>query len=96
VKTLSLFYYFYSFPPLDESTALEEAQKISKDQPRSSLVSGTLISVKDNFFVKKTRTSAASKALENLIAPYDATVVKSLRDKSAIIFGKVSPLTPLL
>lgn len=39
--------------------------------------------------VKNTRTSAGSRVLDNLIAPYDATVVSSLKDNGAIIFGKV-------
>jgi Asp-tRNA(Asn)/Glu-tRNA(Gln) amidotransferase A subunit family amidase len=76
----------------DEDRALEDAQKITDAQ--NSLIAGTLISVKDNFFVQHTRTSAASRVLETLIAPYDATVVKSLKEKSAIIFGKVRRRPP--
>ena len=55
----------------------------------NSLIDGILISIKDNFLVKDIRTTAGSRVLENLISPYDATVVSSLKQQGAIIFGKV-------
>ena len=54
-----------------------------------SLITGSLISVKDNFMVKGVRSSAGSRILGEYRADYDATVVKNVRSHGAILFGKV-------
>jgi len=73
--------------------AIEQARKIDKKIKANENVGscmGMPISIKDNMCVKGTKTTCASKMLENFVAPYDATVVSKLKDNDAIIIGKTN------
>ena len=45
---------------------------------------------KDNMMASGVRVTAASKILENYIAPYDATIIKKLKEAGAVLLGKTN------
>jgi aspartyl-tRNA(Asn)/glutamyl-tRNA(Gln) amidotransferase subunit A len=53
-------------------------------------LAGVPLAVKDIFCVKDTPSTAASRILENFIAPYTATPVQRMEDAGAVTIGKVN------
>jgi len=68
----------------------KEIDKKIKDKKNVGSCLGMPISIKDNMCVKETKTTCASRILEDFIAPYDATVVSRLKSQDAIIIGKTN------
>lgn len=81
-----------AFVTVSEDVALEQAQKADealKNGVELPLL-GVPIAIKDNFSTKGLKTTASSKVLSDYIPPYDATVVKKLKDAGAVILGKTN------
>src|SRR3989338_9146275 len=73
--------------------ALEAAHKVDlavKEDKEVGALAGVPIAIKDNMLILGRRATAGSKILKNYIAPYDATVIKKLRDQGAIFLGKTN------
>jgi len=73
--------------------AIEQAKTIDKKIKSGDKVGacyGMPISIKDNMCIKDSKTTCASKMLENFVAPYDATVITKLKQQDAVFVGKVN------
>lgn len=80
-----------AFLTVTEDLALEQAKKVDEKIAKGGkldILDGVPCSFKDVFMVEGIKCTAGSKILENYIAPYDATVVKKLKDRGAVILGK--------
>jgi len=75
------------------SDAVEQARQIDKKLKLGEKIGacfGMPISIKDNICIKNSKTTCASKMLENFIAPYDATVISKLKEQDAVFVGKAN------
>ncbi len=81
---------------MSKKNILEEAKEIN--QKYYALITlnedipakGNPIVIKDNICTKGIRTTAGSQILKNYIPPFDATVIKKLKEKEFYVLGKTS------
>ncbi len=82
----------HAFVTLTEEQALQQAQKadflLGSGEVRPLL--GIPISIKDNFCINGILTTASSNVLRNFVPPYDATVVRRVKEAGAISLGKTN------
>ena len=82
----------HAFLSVNEKS-IEQAREIDKKIKSGEKVGdcfGMPISIKDNMCIKDSKTTCASKMLEDFVAPYDATVISKLKQQDAIFVGKVN------
>ncbi|MCX6806316.1 MAG: Asp-tRNA(Asn)/Glu-tRNA(Gln) amidotransferase subunit GatA [Patescibacteria group bacterium] len=77
---------------IDEKSAIDKAKavdtKISEGK-QIGVLEGIPYTAKEMFMAKGTKTTAASKILEDFIAPYSATAIRRLDEAGAILIAKV-------
>lgn len=82
----------HAFVTLNPENALEMARHADRLRAsgRGRPLTGIPIAVKDNMCVKGQKTTCGSRILANFVPPYDATVVRLLRDEGMVILGSAN------
>jgi amidase len=73
--------------------ALEEAEALDRERAQGKIrgpLHGIPVALKDNIHTLDLRTTGGALAFEALMPPYEATLVKNLRDTGAIIIAKTA------
>ncbi len=81
-----------AFLSVFEEKAQKQAQEIDKIRGKEKLpkLAGIPVAVKDNILIKGELCSAGSKMLENYTAPYDAEVIRKIKNEKMIFLGKTN------
>ena len=82
-----------AFLSVNKDAAFAQAKKVDEKIARgekTGLLAGIPVAVKDNLCTTDAPTTCGSKILETYRAPYDATVVRRLREEDAVIVGKTN------
>ncbi len=53
-------------------------------------LAGMKLAIKDNILIEGQQATASSKILEGFVAPYDATVIRKLKEAGAVFVGKTN------
>ncbi|MFA6451324.1 MAG: amidase family protein, partial [bacterium] len=72
-----------------EEQAIDRAREL-KDADRSLPLYGIPVAIKDNMCTEGVQTSCGSKILIPYKPPYDATIVKKIKEAGAVIIGKTN------
>jgi aspartyl-tRNA(Asn)/glutamyl-tRNA(Gln) amidotransferase subunit A len=82
-----------AFVSVNTDHAVESARRIDSKIRRGEKVgylAGITVGIKDNISTKGLRTTCASRVLADYIPPYDATVIRKLKESDAIVIGKLN------
>ncbi|MGE5707553.1 MAG: amidase family protein, partial [Bacteroidota bacterium] len=73
--------------------AIEQADAVDGMLQRGeelSPLAGIPLALKDNLCTEGVRTTCSSRMLEHFVPPYDATVVRLLREQGVVFLGKAN------
>jgi len=82
-KELNIYLHF-------NSEAMKQAEEIDlkiEEKKETGKLAGICVAVKSNISVQGLITTCASKVLDDYVSPYDATVIRKLKDEDAIVLG---------
>ena len=82
-----------AFLTINKDLVLSQAKKIDdliSAGKKLPILAGIPSAIKDNILVEGLKCTAGSKILENYIAPYNATVIKKLKEADCVILGKTN------
>jgi aspartyl-tRNA(Asn)/glutamyl-tRNA(Gln) amidotransferase subunit A len=75
---------------VEGALAAADAAQIRMDSGTAGPLTGVPIAVKDNISTEGLETTCASRILKGYIPPFDATVVKQLREQGLVVLGKTN------
>jgi aspartyl-tRNA(Asn)/glutamyl-tRNA(Gln) amidotransferase subunit A len=81
-----------AFITVTEEMALRQAAEADEriKNGTATALTGIPCAIKDNIMTKGVACTAASKILENYIAPYNATVIEKLKEQGVVFLGKAN------
>ena len=70
--------------------AIVATERYAKEGENAPMLLGQPFAIKNNILIKGKKATAASKILENYVAPYDATVIARLKEQGTVFVGSTN------